>query len=390
VVTKLADDHSKGILVVPAMVSAKPSYFLTLVEAGYIFPLKTSTLRFLRRATVRNPLSACFLIISPLLLFLFASPMRAQNPPGSYQKTCTQIIFDPNANVLTAVCQTTSGQTLWSFLQNPNLCIGDIANFDGILACNIGGQPPSGPYTQTCRFAYVNGTTLFAECKTTLGEWQWTQLQNFNKCLQPPGNSDGGLVCNMGVQPPGGSYTQSCRYAFVDGNTLFAECKTVSGQWQWKQLQNFSQCIGDIANFDGILACNIGGQPPSGSYTQTCRFAYVNGTTLFAECKTMSGQWQWTQLPNVNQCLQPPGNLDGGLACNMGVQPPGGSYTLSCRFAFVDDDMLFAECRTYSGQWHWSQLQNTNQNSTSLSFCLSTKSDIMNIGGSLFCGNPFR
>ncbi len=251
---------------------------------------------------VHNRLNWSCLIIGASLFSLLATPAHTQNPPGSYQNSCFGIYPNAVGNVLAATCQMTSGQWQWTALPNFSQCIGDITNFDGTLGCNIGGQPPSGSYTQTCRFSWVNGTALNAECKTTSGQWQRTQLQNFNQCLQPPANLDGALVCKMAGQPPSGSYTQTCRSAWVDGNTLIGECQTTSGQWQWTTLPNFSQCIGDIANFDGTLACNIGGQPPTGGYTFTCRFAWVNGTTLNAECQTPSGQWQWKSMPNFKIC----------------------------------------------------------------------------------------
>ncbi len=324
---------------------------------------------------VHNRLNWSCLIIGASLFSLLATPAHTQNPPGSYQNSCFGIYPNAVGNVLAATCQMTSGQWQWTALPNFSQCIGDITNFDGTLGCNIGGQPPSGSYTQTCRFSWVNGTALNAECKTPSGQWQWTALPNFRQCIGDIANFDGTLGCKMSGQPSNGSYTKFCSKAWVNGSTLNAECQTTSGQLQWTALPNFSQCIGDIANFDGTLGCNIGGQPPSGSYTQTCRFSWVNGTALNAECKTTSGQWQRTQLQNFNQCLQPPANLDGALVCKMAGQPPSGSYTQTCRSAWVDGNTLIGECQTTSGQWQWTTLPNFSQ-------CIG---DIANFDGTLAC-----
>jgi len=307
----------------------------------------------------------------------FASPSSAaplrQIPSGSYQQSCSNISV--SGTTLSATCTTTTGTQRSTQLQNFNQCTGDIANLDGALACNIGGQPPSGSYQQSCRFAYFVNGTLFAECKTVSGQWVSTQLPNVGQCVGDVANLDGTLACNIGGQPPAGSYQQSCRFAYVVNNTLYAECQNVSGQWVTTQLPNFTQCLGDVANFDGGLACNIGGQPPSGSYQQSCRFAYFINGTLHAECKTVSGQWVSTQLPNVGQCLGDVANLDGTLACNIGGQPPAGSYQQSCRFFYVVNNTLNAECETISGQWVPTQLQNINQ-------CIA---EIANADGNLVC-----
>lgn len=210
-----------------------------------------------------------------------------------------------------------------------------------------------------------------------LGGWAQSQI-NVSQCTVPIANFNGTLVCSSQT-PPSGSYTQSCNVAWVSGAgstlALNAECKTVAGNSLVAQLVNYDQCIGDIANYDGVLACNLGGQPPSGSYSQSCRFTWLNGSTLNAECKTLAGAWRPTALPDVNQC--PSGsvtNLDGILACNV-ASPRSGSYTQTCRNVWSLNDALHAECKTTSGNWF----------ATSLGEFSQCTGDIANINGILQC-----
>lgn len=62
------------------------------------------------------------------------------------------------------------------------------------------------------------------------------------------------------VGPPPGSYLRSCRDLRVDGNTLYASCRTKDGNWRNTSLY-FYNCTGDdlennMGNNDGRLACD--------------------------------------------------------------------------------------------------------------------------------------
>ena len=294
-------------------------------------------------------------------------------PPGSYQQSCR--VFWVTGSTLSGECKNIAGQWIFSLLQNFSQCLQPPSNLDGTLACNIGSNPPAGSYQQSCRFFWVNGSTLSGECKNIAGQWIFSSLQNFSQCLQPPSNLDGTLACNIGSNPPAGSYQQSCRVFWVTGSTLNAECASVAGQWNRTSLENFSQCLQPPSNLDGTLACNIGGNPPAGSYQQSCRFFWVNGSTLSGECKNIAGQWIFSSLQNFSQCLQPPSNLDGTLACNIGSNPPAGSYQQSCRVFWVTGSTLNAECASVAGQWNRTSLENFSQ-------CLQPPS---NLDGTLAC-----
>lgn len=217
---------------------------------------------------------------------------------------------------------------------------------------------PSGSYQQSCRNIGVNGSTLYASCKNSNGEWQSTQLQDFQRCAGEIGNNNGTLRCDMrenNFQPvsqgnwqngaPSGGYTQTCQEIRTSGNTLEANCQTISGQWNRTSLQNFNQCIGEIENNDGRLVCNKGGNngqgyrngdqqgdrrdngqgyrngdrqngAPYGGYTQTCQDIRTSGSTLQANCQKKNGKWRQASLRNFNLCTSEIENNNGKLVCS--------------------------------------------------------------------------
>ena len=84
-----------------------------------------------------------------------------------------------------------------------------------------------------------------------------------------------------------------------------------------------------------LLICGIGwGRAaeaqglPSGSYLRSCGQIQIAGDTLYANCRTAYGGWQYTSLPSVSQCVGDIGNNNGNLQCNYrgGRQPPPPGY----------------------------------------------------------------
>jgi hypothetical protein len=68
---------------------------------------------------------------------------------------------------------------------------------------------------------------------------------------------------------------------------------------------------------DGVLHCSKGGSPPGGSYTESCRDIYVDGGVLYAQCKTRSGQWNPPDPKGLTYatCRNGIENIDGHLRC---------------------------------------------------------------------------
>src|SRR5260370_25137993 len=94
----------------------------------------------------------------------------------------------------------------------------------------------------------------------------------------------------------------------ADTTRLIARCLDASGQLGPPTfLQNFNQCIGDIRNDNGALHCNKGTGPPPGSYTQTCRYIYTDGSTLIASCSAAASQ------------LGPPPSFQNFNSCNTDI-----------------------------------------------------------------------
>ena len=87
----------------------------------------------------RLPVFVIFLIG---LTFFGATSARAQAfPPGSYQRSCTQIHWA--GTTLVAECQKRDGGRRGTGLPDAARCRGDIANIDGFLQCVQGGPPPA-------------------------------------------------------------------------------------------------------------------------------------------------------------------------------------------------------------------------------------------------------
>ncbi len=235
---------------------------------------------------------------------------------------------------------------------------------------------PSGSYQQSCRNIGVSGSTLYATCQNKNGDWQSTQLQDYQRCSSEIGNNNGSLRCYMRTNDysngnqgnwqngtPSGGYAQTCQNIRMNGNTLEARCQTRSNSWTQTSLQNVNQCTSGIENDDGRLVCNKGtnngqygngnqqgdrhdngqygngdqqgngrdnGQEygqnnryrlgqngaPYGGYTQTCQNIRTSGSTLQASCQKKNGQWRQASLRSFNHCSSEIQNNNGKLVCS--------------------------------------------------------------------------
>jgi len=237
---------------------------------------------------------------------------------------------------------------------------------------------PGGSYQQTCRNIGVSGSRLHATCQDGNGNWQTTEISDYQRCSSEIVNTNGTLQCNTTAGynnggynngnrdrdrdndgnrgqgygqngGPGGSYVQTCRDIRTRGNTLEADCQTGNGQWNRTSLRNYSRCGGQVENDGGTLRCagNAGGYNnggynhgdrdrdndndrdrgqggyqggyqngvPGGSYTQTCQDIHISGNTLKANCKKGNGHWKQSSLHNFTQCSEI-SNQNGDLRCS--------------------------------------------------------------------------
>lgn len=190
--------------------------------------------------------------------------------------------------------------------------------FSGVHARAQGYTPP-GSYKDTCRGIQVVGSNLIAQCKKVDGSWRNSTLmyhecegdiRNDNgelKCKQKV----------KPVKPvPGGSYQKSCKDYYVEGKRLYAKCEKKNGGWN-KSSVNYKNCNKDIWNDNGVLTCGNknGAKLPKGSYKQSCKNYYIEGNLLEAECKNKNGKWVHTSIKYKN-CNKGVWNDKGKLRCN--------------------------------------------------------------------------
>jgi hypothetical protein len=112
---------------------------------------------------------------------------------------------------------------------------------------------------------------------------------------------------------------------------------------------------------------------PSGSYRQSCKDIGTNGSTLYATCRNANGDWQSSQLQEVQRCAGDVGNNNGFLSCEMRpeeYQParqgwqngvPAGTYVQTCQDISTNGNTLEARCDTGSGSWNRTSLQNIDE-----------------------------
>lgn len=153
-------------------------------------------------------------------------------------------------------------QVIFSTLMTEARAAPQAASRKGDLYSIFAQQIPSGSYQQSCRSTQVIGTTLRGECETRQGRWQNTELTNFHACFGDIANMNAHLTCARTPDVPDGTYRWTCLEPTVNGNTLKARCETRTGSWVDTHLDNFGQCIGDISNQDGHLACPRHALPP--------------------------------------------------------------------------------------------------------------------------------
>ncbi|MEM7008204.1 MAG: CVNH domain-containing protein [Thermodesulfobacteriota bacterium] len=258
-------------------------------------------------------------VIFGLLIFLpyLVSPSNAQTgiPPGSYKETCKDIQV-MTGGLLWAQCKKADGNYETSTLRS-NQCEGDISNNNGVLTCKKrqGKRPPSGSYESSCKDIRVSDGKLKASCERADGSWNNTKL-NYKKCKGDISNNNGELSCRgAGGKIPKGSYRDSCKNAYVEGSYLYANCKKKNGGWN-KSSINYRNCNKEIKNDNGNLVCGGGhSNYPSGSYKKSCKNLYMEGKYLEADCKNDNGKWKHSSI-NYKNCNRGIYNDNGKLRCN--------------------------------------------------------------------------
>lgn len=110
-------------------------------------------------------------------------------------------------------------------------------------------------------------------------------------------------------------------------------------------------CVIDSSQSGGY---GYGTALPQGSWRGTCRDAYMEGSILYAQCSQRDGDWKRASL-DLRRCYGAPVvNANGRLECSQqaasGALPPG-PWRQSCRDGQVRGDVLYAVCRQDHGDW---------------------------------------
>jgi hypothetical protein len=156
------------------------------------------------------------------------APAAAQEvPSGSYQQSCSNVRV--RGDQLIARCTNPQGGQVRSSISLDSCRGGDIANSNGQLLCNGGGNGRGYGYREHRRAGYDNAD----------GNAGY-------------GNGNAGYGNGRAAS---GSYQQSCRNVQMQGGLLTATCPSGNGNMITTSI-DASQCRGaDIANRNGRLIC---------------------------------------------------------------------------------------------------------------------------------------
>jgi hypothetical protein len=127
------------------------------------------------------------------------------------------------------------------------------------------------------------------------------------------------LTTGVSADPlPKGSYQKSCHPISFNGDMLSAVCKNFDGNFgPSTSLGDVRNCVGDIQNIGGGLACSRA-TAPKGSYQLSCSEILVTANGIVtARCKTLSGNLNPTGIDSKT-CLDPNyviANVNGELRC---------------------------------------------------------------------------
>jgi hypothetical protein len=205
-----------------------------------------------------------------------------------------------------------------------------------------------------------------------------------------------------GLDPPDGTYKNSCNNVIINNDMLIANCRARIGIRKLTTL-NLKTCNIPlkISNLNGKLMCAKSTHKPAtstrdipiGSYTQSCSGMYLNDNNILeATCKTEDGKDNNSTL-NLNKCRQPYDifNYYGTLGCeypnstdnnpvSQTPKYPEGDYRNTCSNIEPtggSDPEIKAYCSDSNGQLLISKLR--------LNTCKDDK--VINKNGYLKCKN---
>lgn len=362
---------------------------------------------------------------------------QIQRIPGNWYRHCDAAWL--NGSHLVARCAKDEYPKMKTSAVNLDSCRTSIQNVNGQLVCAAGDTAPElqdfmsreemqqipGGWWRSCRNAYDNGKELVAECTDPSGNWVATAVRT-NPCDTTFENRNGQLICatpedidalaqasqNRSLTPEQmqqipGDWSDSCRNALVNGNSLVAECTDQNGNWVSSAVDAQS-CMTAIDNQDGRMICAAPGEADAlaqgtrgrrmtpqqmrqipGEWWDSCRNAFVNGKNLVAECTDMNGNWVSSAV-DAESCETAIANQNGRLACVISELYPDtptltpqqmreipGPWSDSCTDAQLSGTILVADCTDSEGT--------TSRSGIDLNSCNTT---IEYMHGYLVCAAP--
>ena len=138
------------------------------------------------------------LAVATAFAVIAAGPVLAQGsgrplPPGQWRETCSDGRWQ-DQNVLLATCPKKGGEPRYTSIDMRNCTGGALTQDNGHLKCastgggagaNVGNAPasqgakhamPGGTWTSSCRNAYITGNILRTECLDTGSRWRETSI----------------------------------------------------------------------------------------------------------------------------------------------------------------------------------------------------------------------
>jgi hypothetical protein len=116
--------------------------------------------------------------------------------------------------------------------------------------CKPGSSFPAGSYKQTCGNCTSDSSYLNCKCRYNGNYSSPSTNIYYGLCDGDIWNQNGKLKCI-----PRGSFKNSCGPYTWDEDSITASCKTKKGKVYGSKLDDWKNCIGDIANCDGVLTC---------------------------------------------------------------------------------------------------------------------------------------
>jgi len=180
-------------------------------------------------------------------------------------------------------------------------------------------KPPAGSYTNSCRDIKVQGKQLKASCENRNGKWKNTSInyKKCDRDIWND-NGELSCSKKNGSKLPKGSYKDSCKNSYTEGKRLYSTCEQRNGRWN-KTSINYKKCDKNISNDNGELVCGKagggGGKLPPGSYKDSCKNIYKEGNTLEADCRNKNGKWKHSSI-RFKDCKNGLWNDNGKLRCN--------------------------------------------------------------------------